>query len=827
LISIQELKQFHSLISIEKYTVGPIVKEVTYDNFDAAGNLTDMTGPEGQSWHYTYDDANRLTKTEKSSATLVELDYLDNDITENVRYAGIPNLGMFYTHDDYNRLEQIDFRNTAGSIDQRAYEFTVDRQIKKITEDAGVQDFTYDDLKRLDTANDTRDEASLLYDFGYDDTGGRTSYRVSGKYGTTETIVTGRIQGSTAYEKLFEDDFEDGILGPEWHVINGTWWEADGSLHGILEDPGSNPGGIIIRGQSYWHEYAVNVDMYWPAVWEPEHPAVGILFNMDDDINYLKLNFRQDTNEIDLYEIIDGSSPYDPIAVVDASAIPDGDLLNVYIESIGLDVFVVVTSSVGQYILSGTATTHMDGNIAFRTTETEIEITQARVDALVRTAHDYDAEGSLSTRIATAFGGTVDMGSETFTFDAEDRIKHIERIPRNGPTRNIYYAYDALGRRFAKTINGQTELYVYAGPNIIQSYDYAGVTPKQTFTTMGVDNHISVEDNATSEEYYYMKDHLGSIQYVVDDTGAVQNEYKYNAYGESMEGTTENVEQPYRFTGREWDNKVGIYYYRARYYDPKVGRFLTKDPVYQEGMELYGYVGGNPVNNTDPFGLSVQIIENFDAVKNKNAAQSRKHKIHIKFKATLVDKSKKKLSKEQMQTAADFIRQSLNEVYKGEYAATKNYGGMAFDMDAEINIGMNGKKKDPTDHIIEIIPKGGFPWTSEGNKPVGQADFFKDLIKLDLNLFIGDENQDNKLKKAVAHELGHSLGLYHPGDNRNKIKKRLGRDNLMQRTTQRLGTELIAEQIGRIVLDVKKTDPKKSPFESSHHIWPRFFWGRK
>jgi len=443
--SYDELKR----VTREQYTVGPIIKTVTYDNFDAAGNLTDMTGPEGQSWHYTYDDANRLTKTEKSSATLVEMDYLDNDITENVRYAGIPNLGMFYTHDAYNRLEEIDFRNTAGTIDQRAHEFTVDRQIEKITEDAGVQDFTYDDLKRLDTASDTRDEASLLYDFGYDDTGGRTSYRVSGKYGTTETIVTGRIQGSTEYEKLFEDDFEDGILGPEWEVLTGTWWEADGSLHGIMIPPGSNPGGIIIRGQSYWHEYALNVDMYWPAVWEPEHPAVGILFNMDDDQNHMKLNFRQDAKEIRLREVIDGTGPNDPMDWVDVSDIPDGDLLNVYIKSIGLDVFVVVTSSVGQYILSGTATTHVDGNIAFRTTETEMEITQARVDALVRTAHDYDAEGSLSTRTATALGGTVDMGSETFTFDAEDRIKHIERIARNGSTRNIYYAYDALGRRFA------------------------------------------------------------------------------------------------------------------------------------------------------------------------------------------------------------------------------------------------------------------------------------------------------------------------------------------------------------------------------------------
>jgi RHS repeat-associated protein len=65
------------------------------------------------------------------------------------------------------------------------------------------------------------------------------------------------------------------------------------------------------------------------------------------------------------------------------------------------------------------------------------------------------------------------------------------------------------------------------------------------------------------------------------------------------------VKQSYGFTGREWDKETGLYYYRARYYDPKGGRFISKDPIGFEGgdVNLYRYVGNDPVDWVDPSGL--------------------------------------------------------------------------------------------------------------------------------------------------------------------------------------------------------------------------------
>ena len=69
------------------------------------------------------------------------------------------------------------------------------------------------------------------------------------------------------------------------------------------------------------------------------------------------------------------------------------------------------------------------------------------------------------------------------------------------------------------------------------------------------------------------------------------------------------VKQPYGFTGREWDKETGLYYYRARYYDPKGGRFIGKDPIGFNGgdVNLYRYVSNNPVNWRDPSGLDAEV----------------------------------------------------------------------------------------------------------------------------------------------------------------------------------------------------------------------------
>ncbi|MBZ0167334.1 MAG: RHS repeat-associated core domain-containing protein [Candidatus Omnitrophica bacterium] len=117
----------------------------------------------------------------------------------------------------------------------------------------------------------------------------------------------------------------------------------------------------------------------------------------------------------------------------------------------------------------------------------------------------------------------------------------------------------------------------------------------------------------SSTTYYYLTDGLGSVRQLANSSGTIVESYDYDPYGgttiydSSLTDITSSgsgIDNPYMFTGRRFDEETGIYHYRRRYYDPSIGRFLQRDPLgYYDSMNLYEYVGSNPINRFDPFGL--------------------------------------------------------------------------------------------------------------------------------------------------------------------------------------------------------------------------------
>jgi len=207
----------------------------------------------------------------------------------------------------------------------------------------------------------------------------------------------------------------------------------------------------------------------------------------------------------------------------------------------------------------------------------------------------YDANGSLSTK-------TDGTSTWNYTWDAEDRLI---QVARDGSTLATF-AYDAFGRRVRKVAGGVTTSYTYDGADIVR--ESRGGDLLKYVHGPGIDEPLAVDAGGTRS--YFHADGLGSIVATTDSSGNVTSRRQYDAWGNLEVG----ADQPgYAFTGREWDPETGLYYYRARYYDPKIGRFISEDPIgFAGGPNAYAYVGNLPTSAVDPLGL-IRFVQGGDS----------------------------------------------------------------------------------------------------------------------------------------------------------------------------------------------------------------------
>lgn len=213
-------------------------------------------------------------------------------------------------------------------------------------------------------------------------------------------------------------------------------------------------------------------------------------------------------------------------------------------------------------------------------------------------SYQYDDNGNLTRKTLLATGNYTQ-----YTYDAENRLVKVEDFVAGNPTPAFTstYRYDGLGRRIEKVANGQTRRYIYDGEDILLEYDGANVLQARYTHGPGIDEPIAVTKAGAT--FFYHQDGLGSVTDLTNSTGATAKSYSYEAYGTIVDQTG-TVDQPYTYTGREFDSESGLYYYRARSYDPSIGRFLQEDPIeLAGGMNFYRYSFNNPTNWLDPLGL--------------------------------------------------------------------------------------------------------------------------------------------------------------------------------------------------------------------------------
>lgn len=250
----------------------------------------------------------------------------------------------------------------------------------------------------------------------------------------------------------------------------------------------------------------------------------------------------------------------------------------------------------------------------------------------VSTAYAYNAEKNRLQSVGNksyaydASGNTLSDSTYTYVWGDHNKLQQVKQ----GASTIASYNYDALGRRETSVVGSVTKTYHYDGELVTYVTQSDGKIYRFAYDHEGRPLFISYQN----KQYWYHYDEHGNVIRLTDSTGATIASYKYDAWGNitnkwSASGNEIVDLNPYRYSGYWYDNETGKYYLHARYYDPQIGRFLSKDRINVSvgeptGLNAYTYVSNNPVSYIDPtgeikgiLGYVITFIKNLSKVKVK------------------------------------------------------------------------------------------------------------------------------------------------------------------------------------------------------------------
>ena len=190
-------------------------------------------------------------------------------------------------------------------------------------------------------------------------------------------------------------------------------------------------------------------------------------------------------------------------------------------------------------------------------------------------------------------GNMLSDGRRNFAYDAMNRLSQV--TTKEGNVQKDYY--DGEGLRAEMEENGILVQFLFDKDKVVAETD----CDQNTIRYIRGYELISSDSEKARTYYHYASDEMGSITHVIDAAGNVCNHYEYDAFGD-FTLKEETIQNRFSYTGEQYDPITGLYYLRARFYNPVIGRFIQEDTYYGDGLNLYAYCTNNPVRYVDPSG---------------------------------------------------------------------------------------------------------------------------------------------------------------------------------------------------------------------------------
>lgn len=640
-----------------------VLGDTTWYSYDNIGQVIGIRMPSGQEFSYQYDALNRLVATSDRMGMIAQYVYdVNGNVVESIDGEGNHSSFMY---DAMNRLIQFTDANGGTSL----YTYDNNGNILTFTDANGnITSYVYDAMNRMVSYTDAlRHTTYKTYDANgnltaiTDAKGQTTSYEydangrllqitfADGKTRVLEYDANGNVirqkdetDRYTTYtydalDRLTSKIYPDNSTCQYTYDLNGNMLSAE-NTNAVLLCTYDAAGRLLSESlNSKTTNYRYNTRDRTASITYPggrslirrydfrgrmeaivENDSVQVSFDYNNNNFLAQRNYKNGTvanytydllnrlsRIMDNPQVMDVEMIYDPVGNI----LSKKDLLkpskseaytyNMVNQLIG---FTKGTITEGveisnpiqqiQYVLDavGNHSTVMEnGQTTTYTANNRNAYTS--VGGIFNHSLQYDLNGNL-----------IYDGQHNYGYDFDNHLVSVD----NGNTAT--YTYDALGRRIRKQLGASVVNYYYAGNQIVEERGSNDSVIATYLYGTGVDDILHMRRNG--QDYWYHKNHLGSVVALTDSQGSVVERYEYDPYGKltiyaanGSEQTVSATGNIFYFTGREYDFETGLYHYRARTLYPGLGRFMQQDPLlYVDAMGLYHYVNNMPTMMVDPWG---------------------------------------------------------------------------------------------------------------------------------------------------------------------------------------------------------------------------------